>query len=134
MKSKRCTIYSIRILLYGVWVQYTEHCKGCDRLGRQVYQEGDYKVYRAGNDYIIHNTAYAFHLKHSHVKTLNAAKKIIISIRKRVIPRSFSQYLLKSLVRLADDDLYICHVEGLMGSREQKGRKQKYYNSKIARI
>jgi hypothetical protein len=90
-------------------------------------------VYRAGNDYIIHNTRYEFQQKHSHIRSLNTAKKVIESLRRRAIPRSFSQYLLTSLIRLADDDQYIRDVQGLVGTRNQKGPRPKYCNQKLAK-
>lgn len=102
-------------------------------MGRQVYQEGPFKVYRAGNDFIVHNARYEFGQKHSHIKTLSTAKRIIESLERRVIPKSFSSYLLTSLLRLADDERYIRDVEGLLGARERKGPRQKYHNHRAAR-
>lgn len=103
-------------------------------MGRQVYQEGAFKVYRAGNDFIVHNTAYAFTQKHTHIKTLNNAKRIIESIKHRTIPKSFSPYLLTSLLRLSDDERYIRDVEGLIAARKQKGPRPKYNNHAAARV
>lgn len=103
-------------------------------MGRQVYQEGAYKVYRAGNDFIVHNARYEFGQKHTHIKTLNTAKRIIESLERRIIPKSFSPYLLTSLLRLSDDDRYKRDVEGLLGAREQKGPRLKYHNHHTARV
>lgn len=103
-------------------------------MGRQVYQEGAYKVYRAGNDFIVHNARYAFSQKHTHIKTLNTAKRIIESLERRIIPKSFSPYLLTSLIRLSDDDRYTRDVEGLLWAREQKGPRLKYTHHHAARM
>lgn len=102
-------------------------------MGRQVYQGGAFKVYRAGSDFIVHNARYEFDQKHSHIKTLNTAKRLIESLERKVIPKTFSPYLLTSLLRLTDDDRYKRDVEGLLLSREQKGRRQKYHNHRMAR-
>lgn len=101
-------------------------------MGRQVYVEDNFKIYRAGNDYIVHNTEFEFSKKHTHVKNLKAAKEIIYSVKKRVIPRGFSEYLLKSIIRVSDDELYIKAVEDLIEVRSQKGKKLKYTNHRIA--
>jgi len=97
-------------------------------MGRQVYQEGKYKVYRAGNDYIVHNSRYLFEKAHTHVRTLITAKKIIHYSIHKVIPKTFSEYLLTSLIRVNDDEHYKEEIELLIAVRRQKGKKLKYYN------
>jgi len=97
-------------------------------MGRQVYQEGDFKVYRAGHDFIVHNARYNFKEKHSHIRTLNIAKQIVYYAKKRIVPRGFSFYLLRSLIRVSDDERYIHELEDLIDVRKQKGPKQKYCN------
>jgi len=101
-------------------------------MGRQVYQEDQYKIYRAGNDFIIHNSSYEFQKKHSHIRNLRTAKQVIYYVKNKIIPRSFSFYLLKSLVRVSDDEKYISDVQTLIEVRERKGCKQKYYNHQLA--
>ena len=39
-------------------------------------------------------------------------------------------YYLTSLIRLSEDDCYINKIKELMESRAQKGKKDKYYNSR----
>ena len=50
-------------------------------------------------------------------------------IRKK-IPKSTHGYYLTSLIRLSEDDGYINKIKELMESRVQKGKKDKYYNSR----
>ena len=97
-------------------------------MGRQVYQEGSFKVYRVGNNFIVHNSRYLFAEAHTHVRTLNTAKKIIYCTMNRVIPKTFPEYLLNSLIRVSDDEHYNCQVESLIEVRRQKGKKLKYVN------
>ena len=97
-------------------------------MGRQVYQEGKFKVYRAGNDFIVHNSRYLFEHYHTHVRTLNTAKKIIYYVKHKIVPRAFSEYLLTSLIRLTDDQGYIEEIESLIEVRRQKGKKLRYVN------
>ena len=97
-------------------------------MGMQVYQEGSYKIYRAGHNYIVHNAQYDFKEKHSHVHTFQIAKKLIHCVNHRIIPKSFNFYLLVSLTRISDDEDYIAKVESLIEVRKQKGKKQQYCN------
>ena len=45
------------------------------------------------------------------------------------IPKSTDGYYLSSLIRISDDDNYINKINALIEAREQKGKKEKYYNS-----
>lgn len=95
-------------------------------MGRQVYQEGYFKVYRAGNNYIVHNSKFLFDNAHTHVRTLNTAKRIIYCTANKIIPRTFPEYLLNSLIRVTDDDHFADEIETLIEVRRQKGKKLKY--------
>lgn len=97
-------------------------------MGRQVYQEGKFKVYRAGNNYIVHNSRHLFNESHTHVRTLNTAKRIIYCTGHKIIPKTFPEYLLYSLIRVSDDPSYCDRVEELIEVRRQKGKKLKYVN------
>lgn len=97
-------------------------------MGRQIYQASGFKVYRAGNDYIVHHAKYEFDEKHSHLKTLNLAKQVIHYLKSRTVPRTQSDYVLVSLLRLSDDDHYKSQIGQLMETRQQKGRKLRYLN------
>ncbi len=101
-------------------------------MGRQVYQASDFKVYRAGNDYIVHHAKYNFEEKHSHLKSLNLAKQVIHYLQSRTIPRTQSDYVLVSLKRLTDDYHYKEQIERLMDTRMQKGKKPRYCNRTVA--
>ncbi len=97
-------------------------------MGNQVYQDGNFKVYRAGHHFIVHNAQYPFVEKHTHVKSYKQALKLIKCARFREIPRSLSAYLLISLIRLTDDEEYTYKLEELVEVRKQKGLKPKYCN------
>ena len=76
-------------------------------MGMQVYQKEQYKVYRAGNGYIVHNSYYEFKEKHNHINNFKTAEKLIHCVINGEIPRSFNCYLLRSLIRISDDVEYI---------------------------
>lgn len=98
-------------------------------MGNQVYQEGSYKIYRAGNNYIVHNASYRFKEKHSHVRNFKVARDLIYFATKHIIPKNYSAYLLTSLTRISDDQRYIDHIKELIEVRKQKGKKQSYRNT-----
>lgn len=98
-------------------------------MGTQVYQEGPYKVYRAGHNYIVHNSDYTFSEKHSHIRNFSAAKSVIQMALKKVIPRSYPNYLLVSIQRISDDEHFIEEIDSLMTVRLHKGKKLKYCNT-----
>ena len=58
------------------------------------------------------------------------AKKAIIKkkVINKKIPKSTDGYYLSSLIRISDDDNYINKINALIKSRDQKGKKEKYYN------
>ena len=59
-----------------------------------------------------------------------AAKTAIDLVIRKKIPKSTHGYYLTSLIRLSEDDCYINKIKELMESRAQKGKKDKYYNSR----
>lgn len=97
-------------------------------MGMQVYQEGTFKIYRAGHNYIVHNAQFDFKEKHSHVHSFHQGKKLIHCVKKKTIPRSFNFYLLTSLIRISGDEAYIQKVQSLIDVRKQKGKKLSYCN------
>ncbi len=66
--------------------------------------------------------------KHTHLQSLSACNSVISSVIHRKIPRNTSIYILKSLIRLSDDENYNNKVQELIDVRLQKGRKQYYFN------
>lgn len=98
-------------------------------MGNQVYQEGDFKVYKVGHNFIVHNANYEFSDKHSHISNFNAAKSVAHMACQKILPKNFSSYLLTSLIRISDDDSYVGKIRCLMDTREQKGNKLRYCNT-----
>lgn len=100
-------------------------------MANQIYQEGSFKIYKAGNNFIVHNSSYKFKEKHSHVRNFKVAKSLIYFAKEHIIPRTYSAYLLTSLTRISDDEEYIQHIEELIDVRKQKGKKLKYKNAYV---
>ena len=94
--------------------------------GNQVDQIGEYKIYRSGHEFIIHNSKYPFKQAHTHgIKSLDKARYIIRCVRKNRLPGDLGVYLLISLTRISDDKDYITKVNELIEVKKSK-QKQKY--------
>lgn len=87
-------------------------------------------------DFVIDQTSDGYRVKrididgnnHTHLQSLSACNSVISSVMQRKIPRNTSIYILKSLIRLSNDESYINKVQELIDVRMQKGRKQMYFN------
>ena len=96
----------------------------------KIYERKEFMIFQVREGYIVYNAKKSFQEGHTHLKPFEAAKtaKDIFIIKK--IPKSTHGYYLTSLIRLSEDDCYINKIKELMESRAQKGKKDKYYNSR----
>ena len=69
--------------------------------------------------------------KHTHVKSKHLAETIISNVCSEKIPLHSHSRTLVSMKRLSDSKQYIKKIDELLMVREQKGRKQTYYNPAI---
>lgn len=65
---------------------------------------------------------------HTHLKNLSPSYRLIDNVIQKRIPRKCGCYYLESHARLSDDDNYICKIHDYIKVKQQKGRKQYYYN------
>lgn len=90
----------------------------------QVYQRKQFKIYHADDCYILHNTEMDG-FAHTHLHSIQQCKLLIqLSIEKRV-PHDLSRYLLISLTRVNNDEIYLKKINDLL---ENKRKKQVYFN------
>ncbi len=68
---------------------------------------------------------------HTHVKSKKLAETIISNVCSEKIPLHSHSRTLESMKRLSNNNKYITKIDELLMVREQKGRKQTYYNSAI---
>lgn len=91
----------------------------------QVYQRKQFKVYHADNCYILHN-AEMEGFAHTHLDSIKQCRLLIqLSLEKRA-PHDLSKYLLVSLTRVNDDEVYLRKINDLI---EKKRKKPEYFNS-----
>lgn len=94
----------------------------------KVYEKKEFIVFQVKEGYIAYNTKKSFQEGHTHLKHFEAAKTAIDLVINKKIPKSTDGYYLTSLIRLSEDQDYIIKIKELIESREQKGKKEKYYN------
>ena len=68
---------------------------------------------------------------HTHVKSKRLAETIISNVCSEKIPLHSHSRTLVSMKRLSNNETYIAKLDGLLAVREQKGRKQMYFNPSI---
>lgn len=97
-----------------------------------VFKKGEFtvlkKVRNGKHSFIVINTKKGFDKGHTHLNNYKQAVYIISCVKNKKIPKSFSKYLLISLIRLSADAKYTSEVEELINTREQKGKKANYHN------
>ena len=96
----------------------------------KIYERKEFMIFKVKNGYIVYNAKKSFQEGHTHLKHFEAAKTAIDLVIRKKIPRSTHSYYLTSLIRISEDDSYINKIKELINSREQKGKKYKYYNSR----
>lgn len=68
---------------------------------------------------------------HTHVKSKKLAETIIKNVCSEKIPLHSHSRTLVCMKRLSDNNEYIKKIDELLSIREQKGRKQDYFNPNI---
>lgn len=97
-----------------------------------IYKKKNFKIYDAGNGFIVHNSNLDFGDHYTHINNFDTCKYIIdLSIHKS-IPKHLSDYLLESLIRLSNDKKYINKIKLCMTSKKKNTNnyKQRYNNEK----
>lgn len=95
----------------------------------KIFERNEYMIFQVKEGFVAYNTKKAFEEGHTHLKHFNAAKKAIDLVISKKIPKSTNVYYLTSLIRLTSDEKYVEKIQELIETREQKGKKEKYYNS-----
>lgn len=95
----------------------------------KIYERKEFIIFKVREGYIVYNVKKNFQEGHTHLRHFEAAKTAIDLVIRKKIPKSTHGYYLTSLIRLSKDDAYINKIKELMESREQKGKKDRYYNS-----
>ncbi|MEG1311939.1 MAG: hypothetical protein RSD47_08040 [Romboutsia sp.] len=95
----------------------------------KIYERKEFMIFQVKDGYIVYNTRKVFEEGHTHLKHFESAKTAIDLVINKKVPKSTDVYYLSSLIRISEDNQYISKINELIESREQKGKKDKYYNS-----
>lgn len=97
----------------------------------KVYERDEYVILKVHSGkrvgYIAYNTKKEWEDGHTHLESFDMAKTIIANVINHKKPKTNNMYLLKSHIRLSNDDSYISFIEELMEVKKSKG-KQAYRN------
>ncbi len=67
--------------------------------------------------------------KHSHLRNLNPCYKLIDNVNNHRIPTRCGLYYLESHIRLANDEKYKRKLQKYYEVKNNKGKRQSYYNT-----
>lgn len=85
-----------------------------------IYKKKNFKIYDAGREFIIHNTNLDFHNHHTHINNFHTCKFIIDLCIHKTVPNHLSNYLLESIIRLSNDNLYKRKIEEKIKENDKK--------------
>lgn len=98
-------------------------------MSNQIYRKKAFIIITVSRGYIVINTNKPFEEGHTHIKNFNMAKKLIYWSIKRTIPSYCSNYILTSLIRLSEDNIYKDKLKLLiLNKRSRMVNKPKYIN------
>lgn len=98
---------------------------------QKVYEKNEFVILKVHSDkkvgYIAYNTEKEWENGHTHLKSFEVAKTIISNVLNHKKPKTSNMYLLKSHIRLSNDESYIKFIEELILVKKSK-QKQEYRN------
>ena len=89
----------------------------------QIYAKENFIIVSMDNEYIVINKNKKFKAGHTHIKNFKTAKYLIDMVIHKRIPYHLPIYLLISLRRLSDDELYTYKINGLIENKLDKDRR-----------
>lgn len=93
---------------------------------KKVTELGPFIIFRSDDGYVVQNVTMK-NFAHTHITNYRSARWVCdLSIAKKV-PYDMPKYLLESLLRINDDEIYCNHVNDVLTARNRK--KDWYYNS-----
>lgn len=97
----------------------------------QIYTKEEFVIVKMDTEYIVINKNKKFKNGHTHIRNFKTAKYLIDMIIFRRIPNHLPIYLLVSLKRLSDDEIYTHKINGLIESKNN--RRNTYVNACLSR-
>lgn len=97
--------------------------------GSKIYERKSYIIIKVNNGFIVYNTNKVFDNGHTHLHNYNMCKTLIDCSINKKFPKTRNHYLLESLIRISDDEVFCTKVRELIDTRNQKG-KEKYFKTR----
>ena len=92
----------------------------------QIYTKENFVIVGMDKEYIVINKNKKFKYGHTHIRNFKTAKYLVDMVTHRRMPNHLPIYLLVSLRRLSDDEVYTHKITGLIESK--KNRHSSYVN------
>ena len=100
----------------------------------KVYEKNEFvilKVYSGKKvGFILYNKNKEWEGGHTHLKSFDMAKTIISNVMQKKKPKTSNVYLMRSHMRVSNDDKYINYIQDLIEVKKSK-QKQDYCNRSI---
>lgn len=106
---------------------------------KKVYENGEFIILEVKSSnrkgYILQNTSKdSFRDSHTHLHSFSIAKTILSNVKNNKLPKTHDIYLLKSHIRVSNNERYINQIEQLIETRSNKSKHNyKNVNSKKIR-
>ena len=94
----------------------------------KIYEKGQFIILEGDSQYILMNKHKEFSEGHTHLKNYKTALWLIKLAEHRSIPHHISLYLLESLIRVSEDEVYVRHLRELQTSK--RNRAKEFYHNK----
>lgn len=85
-----------------------------------VYSRYGFNIYQFPDGYIVHNTAKEFDVGHTHIINFNTATYLVRLCHTKRLPNDTPRYLIISLIRLSNDDIYTNKAQSLLSKKYKK--------------
>jgi hypothetical protein len=83
-------------------------------MGAAIYHSSNFRVYKAGKGFILHNINKDFKNGHTHVEKYDTCMVMIRLINGKRTPKSKNKHFLESLIRVSNDKRYIRRLQELI--------------------
>lgn len=97
----------------------------------RVYEKNEFIILKVHSKkkvgYILYNTKKDWENGHTHLDSFDMAKVIISDVIHHKKPKTNNTYLLRSHIRVSNDEKYIKYIKELIQTKKSKN-KQEYYN------
>lgn len=89
-------------------------------MGTQVYTKKNFSIIDMDEGYIVINRDKEFKYGHTHIRNFRTAKYLIDMVSHKRIPNHLPIYLLISLQRLSDDEVYVHKISELVENKKKR--------------